>query len=187
MYETSDISEIMMRMKTANPRIIGIDGVDGSGKSTLPELLSQEMDYIHLNVDDYLEKNRGHFVKYIKYDAIQSQIDQAKKPVIIEGVCLLAVFQRLQRNPDMFIYVKRVSNGGRWRDKDDCEVTENIDNFMDQKKENFQKFVMAEASIEGRDFNAKDYEFPSLDEEIIRYHYEFKPHKKADIIYKRID
>ena len=187
MYETSDISKIVTRMKTANLRIVGIDGVDGSGKSTLAEVLSQELDYIHLNVDDYLEENRGHFVKCVKYEAVQSQVDQAKKPVIIEGVCLLAVFQRLQRKPDMFIYVKRVSDDDRWRDKDDCDVTENIDKFMEKKKGDLQKFLWAEASIEGRDFNAKDHEFPSLDEEIIRYHHKFKPHKKADIIYKRID
>jgi hypothetical protein len=43
-----------------------------------------------------------------------------------------------------------------------------------------------EAHIEGKDA-PNDVDFPELAEEIIRYHYGYRPHEKADIIYKRID
>ena len=44
----------------------------------------------------------------------------------------------------------------------------------------------AEACIEGKDV-PDDVNFPKLAEEIIRYHHTYRPHEKADIIYKRID
>lgn len=117
---------------------------------------------------------------------VRSELDKAKEPIIIEGVCLLAVLERLQRRLDTLIYVKRVSDYGSWRDEEDCDVTEEIDEFMNKKREELRKFVRMEAHIEGKDA-PNDVDFPELAEEIIRYHYGYRPHEKADIIYKRID
>jgi uridine kinase len=187
MYETSSISEIVTILKETRIRLIGIDGIDGVGKSMLATKLSQELGYTHLNIDDYIDKNHGQYVNHVHYDAIRRQLnDEKKNPIIIEGVCLLAVFEKLQRDLDMLIYIKKVSEYGSWRDKDDCDITEGIDEFMTKKKETLQKFVEAEAHIEGKDVS-NDAIFPELAEEIIRYHYGYRPHDKADIIYKRID
>ena len=167
MQETSKISEIVTSLKTTKPCLIGIDGMDGAGKSTLAKDLSCQLGYAHINLDDYLEKNRGQFVEYVEYDQVKGEIDKAKKPVIIEGVCLLAVIENLSDSLDILIYVKRVSDYGMWYDKEDCEVDEDIDEFIIRKKSG--------GSI------------PALTEEIIRYHYKYKPYEKAGIIYKRID
>ena len=186
MRNTSNISEIVTLLRIPGLRLIGIDGTDGSGKSTLASSLSKELDCSHVNIDDHIAKNPGQYFSHVHCDGLQRQLDETKGPIIIEGVCLLAVLERLQRSLDKLIYVKRVSDYGSWYDEDDCEVSENIDNFMNKKKEGLQKFAWAEACIEGKDV-PDNINFPELTEEIIRYHYTYRPHEKADIIYKRID
>jgi len=168
MKETSDVSEIVAILKTTALGLIGIDGKDGSGKSTLAKDLSEQLGYAHINLDDYLEKNRGQFVEYVKYDQVKEAIGKAKEPVIIEGVCLLAVMEHLSDSPDISIYVKRVADYGMWYDKEDCDINEDIDEFIRRK-------------------NSGGCTIPPLIEEIIRYHNKYKPHKRADLIYRRID
>lgn len=187
MMETSKISEVVEKLKSGVFRLIGIDGADGSGKSTLASQLASELGFVHLNLDDYIERNQGLFVPHIKYDEVRRQIDRAEEPVVLEGVCLLAILYKLSMQPDLFIYVKRISSHGYWHDEDDCDVQGNIDELIAVKKEELLKFGQAEASIEGREFNPSECKFPELDEKLIRYHHEFMPHKKAEVIFKRVD
>jgi len=186
MIETSDISEILTKLKTSGFRVVGIDGIDGTGKSTLAASLTEELGCSHINLDDHIDKNQGKYVNHIHYTVVQEIINGAVLPIIIEGVCLLAITERLQLNLDTLIYIKRISSYGSWRDEDDCEVTEDIDEFMNRKREDLNKFVHAAAYIEGKDI-PNDTIFPELAEEIIRYHYAYRPHKRADIVYNRID
>ena len=101
--------------------------MDGSGKSTLASSLSKELGCPRVNIDDHIDKNFGKYVNHVNYDGLQRQIDKAKRPIIIEGVCLLAVLERLQLSLDTLIYVKRVSDYGSWRDEDDYEASKDID------------------------------------------------------------
>lgn len=186
MIETSDISDIVTALKAAGFHVVGIDGIDGSGKSTLATALSEGLVCSHINLDDHIDKNLGQYVNYVHYPVVQEMIKAAKLSIIIEGVCLLAIAERLQLNLDALIYVKRISSYGSWRDEDDCAVTEDINEFLNRKKEDLNKFVHAVAYIEGDDI-PDDTSFPKLAEEIIRYHYFYRPHERADIVYKRID
>jgi thymidylate kinase len=90
MRETSEISEILAILRAARPRLIGIDGIDGSGKSTLALSLSKERGWSHINLDNHIDKNLGQYVNHVHYHAVRSELDEAKEPIIIEGVCLLA-------------------------------------------------------------------------------------------------
>ena len=173
MKETSEISEIVRKLKSANSRLIAVDGIDGSGKSTLASKLASNLSSAHLNLDDYLEKNRGSFVEYIKYDLLKTKMESVDGPIVIEGVCLLAVLRKLKKDPDLLIYIKRMSDYGWWRDEEICDVTEDIDEFISKEKDDLSKFAEAMAKIEGKEFNPKECNIPELREEIIRYHYEF--------------
>jgi uridine kinase len=77
-------------LRAARPRLIGIDGIDGSGKSTLALSLSKERGWSHINLDNHIDKNLGQYVNHVHYHAVRSELDEAKEPIIIEGVCLLA-------------------------------------------------------------------------------------------------
>lgn len=176
----------MAVLRAAQPRLVGIDGMDGSGKSSLASLLSKQLGWLHINLDDYLEKNMGRYVECVHYDEVRNILKKAEESIIIEGVCLLAVLERLERSLDLLIYVKRVAHYGRWYDEEDCAVSEDIDEFVKRKKEELQKFAEMESHIEGKE-PPGEVTFPGLAEEIIRYHYKHRPQERADIIYNRID
>jgi uridine kinase len=182
MIDTTDTSEILTVLRTREPRVVGIDGGDGSGKSSLASLLSRKLGWLNINLDDYVEKNIGCYMEHIHYDEVRNNFNDAGKPIIIEGVCLLAVLERLEQHLDILIYVKKM--GGKWYDEDDCTVSE--DDFINRKKEEQWKFSEIEANMYGKN-PPSDVMLPELTEEIIRYHHKFRPYEKADIIYKRID
>ena len=186
MEDKSDPSEILEILKKNNYRLIAIDGVDGSGKSSLSKNISEELGYCHINLDNYLEKNRGNFVKYIKYEVLQNKIQSIKKTIIIEGVCVLAVLNKLGMRPDYLIYIKRMSEFDFWKDEDLCDVEDDIDTFIENENLELQKFSDIMTNIEGEEFNPESSKIPKLREEIIRYHYEFKPHKNANLVYKKL-
>jgi uridine kinase len=167
-------------------QLLGIDGTDGSGKTTLAASLSEALGCPHINLDDHIDKNKGQYVNHVHYPTVKEIIDSAHSQIIIEGVCLLAIAERLKVNFDALIYVKRIASYGDWRDEDDCNVTEDIEEFMKRKKEDLNKFVHADAYLEGKDF-PDDTIFPELAEEIIRYHHTYRPHERADFIFRRID
>ena len=185
MQETTETSKITTVLRTMQPRFVGIDGVDGSGKSLLASLLSRKLGWPHINLDDYVEENMGQYVGHIHYDEVRNILNKTEGSIIIEGICLLAVLERLERHLDLLIYVKRVAHYGRWYDEEDCTVSEDIDDFMKRKKEELRKFVEMEAHIEGNE-PPGEVMFPELAEEIIRYHCKYKPHERADIVYSRI-
>jgi thymidylate kinase len=80
-------------LEILNIRYIAVDGVDGSGKSTLARSLSEALKIVHINLDDYLKKNRGGFVDYLDYSSINKRILGTNSKVIIEGVFILAVLK----------------------------------------------------------------------------------------------
>ena len=152
--------------------MVGIDGIDGSGKSSLAQHLARELGWTHINLDDYVEKDMGKYVEHVRYEQVQSMLNDTEGSIIIEGVCLLAVLEKLQRVPELLIYIKIMSHYGIWYDEDDCAVNGDINDFIRDKRESLQEFDVA---------------FPELAEEIMRYHCHYRPQDKAHIVYERID
>ncbi|MFH1624647.1 MAG: hypothetical protein ABID54_05760 [Pseudomonadota bacterium] len=186
MKVTQNVLDIVDEIKRRNAYYIFIDGCDGSGKSTLANEIAQKLTLLHINLDDYLEKNRGNFVDFIKYDLLKNEIDNSNCPVIVEGVCVLAVAQKLQINCDVHIYVKRMSDYGAWKDDDLYNEAKDVDAFLAEQNTQHRKFCEAMAQIEGEKYDPENTTIPKLTEELIRYHYEFKPQETADIIYERL-
>ena len=187
MKAKANLLDIIEEIKRKNARLIVIDGVDGSGKSTLANKITKNLGFAHISLDDYLEKNRGYFVEYIKYNLLKKEIDSASSSIIIEGVCALAVLKNLKIKYDLLIYIKRMSSYGFWKDDHIYDVDEDIDAFIANQNLEHKKFCEAMAQIEGKDFDPINSAIPKLTEELIRYHYEFKPQEIADIIYERIN
>ena len=141
-----------------------------------------------------MEKNRGEFVKYIKYNNLLSKIGTTHEPILIDGVCLLAVCEIINKNPDFLIYIKRVSKNGKWCDEEKCEVTGDIDEFISKvkskifkiDKEKLRLFAELSSEIEGTPLESTKSDSIELWEEIIRYHNQYEPHKKANIIFNRL-
>jgi hypothetical protein len=92
--------------------LIGIDGVDGSGKSSLASWLSWqlEMPAIHLDVH-IVEKSRPlrwHFDDIARViDGAQVVRRDRKRPVIVESILLMHVLQQIGRVPDFHVFVAK--------------------------------------------------------------------------------
>jgi len=187
MKETSDVNEIVELINGGTFQLIGIDGIDGAGKSTLAEKLSGLLGLNHINLDDYAEKEKGTFVDFLDLNRLNDALNESQQAVIIEGICLLEVLSRIDRCADLLIYIKKMSSYGSWRDEDEFEITEEIEEFIHNQKQDLKEFCMVEAEIEGREFNEKEFSFPALREEIFRYHYKHSPHKRANVLFSRIN
>jgi hypothetical protein len=81
-------------------------------------------------------------------------------PVLIEGICLRGVLDRVQQRPDLNIYVKRLA-GAVWHDGFHLE-----------------EFESGEGSEEDR-------EEPHRSD--FCYHSKIRPHEMADVIFERVE
>ncbi len=81
-----------------------IDGYHGAGKSTIAYDLATYLDIPSLHLDDYLLPGKGGFLEFIRYPELSTALQP--RPIILEGVCLLAVVKRLGITPDVHIYIQ---------------------------------------------------------------------------------
>lgn len=97
---------LLRSIRSSQPHIVGIDGAPGSGKTTFAQHLSKELKCESLHLDSYLVKGQGSFVPSIRYDDLRAAIALMKGPFILEGLCILAVLERLSLRPDFLVYVE---------------------------------------------------------------------------------
>jgi hypothetical protein len=180
----TDVAGLIAAVRDRKPQRIGIDGLDGTGKSYLSLAIASELNAVVIELDEYVEKNHGGYVAFIDYPSVAARI--ADNPsFVLEGVCLLDVAQRLGIHLDCLIYVKRMSSGGFWADEDECEFPLGIEEAIRQSRRNTELMLEFEAQQEGRPYTAGAADEPSLGEEIMRYHAKYRPHAIADITFCR--
>ena len=91
------------------PLLIGIDGADGSGKSSLAAWLSWQMEIPALHLDVYVVRDSDPLSWC--YDDLRRAIEGAqsggRRPVLVEGVLLLHVLEQINRTPEFLVFVER--------------------------------------------------------------------------------
>lgn len=102
--------------------LVGVDGWDGAGKTTLAGQIAKRIGGKVLSLDPYLEGHRGGYVPNLRVDEIQREVGSASGWLIAEGVCLLAAADRIGIRLQKLIYVKRMSPSGFWIDQDVCDL-----------------------------------------------------------------
>lgn len=178
----SDLDGLIAALKSRKPKHVGIDGVDGVGKSRLSLHVARELNAAVIELDEYVEKNQGGYAAFINYSAVAAKI--AESPTfVLEGVCLLEVIGRLGVHLDCLIYVKRLSSSGLWADEDECEFPLGIEEAIRQSRRNTELMLEFEARQEGRQYTPGAADEPGLTEEIMRYHAKHTPHEIADITF----
>ena len=152
-----------------SPGIVSIDGVDGVGKSTLACKIAEEMSLPYIEIDTFVQEQQGGYIDHIDYDRLSESIKQAiitNHVIILEGICVQQVLKKLGLNSYAKVYVKVIDNYGFWMDQ--------IRFFPPDKS--------ADEMIAER--KAKRFSLGHV-EDIIRYHYTFKPHENTDYIFER--
>lgn len=164
--------------------VLAIDGMDGSGKSWLAERLAASIHAAHLNLDEFLNQKRGGFLDHLRYDELAAAVNRARDggAVIIEGVCVLEVLQRLGVKPSVHIYVKHLVAGCIWQPEGMLSMA-SVSAALAREEEECRRF----AKLSGDPVEAGEDLLGGLVREVIAYHYTFRPHESPDIVYERSD
>ena len=115
---------------------IGIDGVDGVGKSPLARFLSWQLGMPSVETDMFLKK--GETFPSLRYNELKNLVDfrhSLDRPIIIEGLYLLEVLDHLEIDPEIFIYVTSKDFEGSFSFKKGLE--EYRDKYKPQEKANY--------------------------------------------------
>lgn len=97
------VAQLARTLKQMPEWLLAIDGFHGAGKTALACDLATQLavDVVHL--DEYLRRNQGGYVDFLQYQELADAL--RRRPLIVEGVCILAVLRRLDIAPDILIYV----------------------------------------------------------------------------------
>src|SRR5215831_4866876 len=110
----TNISALVKELKSRQPRIIGVDGSLGVGKTSLARKIAKQLHCVCLHLDSFLIVGQGSFMPSLRYERLHSAIAREKKMLVIEGICLMAVLERLSVAPDYLVFV----DAGPWFDKE---------------------------------------------------------------------
>lgn len=181
----ADFESLRRIVQAAGWRRIGIDGVNGVGKSSLSAELAEALGLPTLDLDDYLFKNQGGFVPFIDYPALTAALSSMPS-VILSGACLREVLVNSGSALDGHIYIKRMRHG-LWADEDMCVFPEGIDAAIETLS--YYSSMVSRALDDRSDLPGPtaDESQPELSEEIMRYHEQYEPHEIADLVYEKLD
>ena len=102
----STAEDLCAEVSRKKASIIAVDGNPGVGKSTIATAISKYFGYICVHLDDYLDVGKGRFVANLNILRLENAVLKGGRPIIIEGLCLLEVLEKLGIQPDLVIYVK---------------------------------------------------------------------------------
>lgn len=171
MTEADTPDAVVGALHAAKARHIGIDGIDGCGKTTLAKAVAAKLQRRLFSLGDYLDRDKGGFLEFIDYPRLRADVS-AEEAYVIEGICLLHALQRAELAIATLVYVKR-RHLGLWADERELEITEPLEDFLKNERE-LTAMVAGEAVTD-----------LGLAEKVIRYHYAARPHNNAHIVYFR--
>jgi hypothetical protein len=126
----TDLHTIIATLQRTHPRIVGIDGDLGAGKTKLAGQITAVLDGACLHLDAFLLRGQGTFTRSIDYEQLQLAIAQSRGMVVLDGVCLLAVLNRLSIVPDYLIFVDAEA---RFKARAKSPIlTAEVGNYLDQ-------------------------------------------------------
>lgn len=166
-------SELSNLVEDKSQAVIGIDGNGGVGKTLLANALWELHGWKHIKLDELLVEDSGPYASRIDCQAIAAAMGEASTPVIVDGVCLLAVAGVCRFAIDAHVYVKRVLADGTWDAEDQSFC------FPDRPIEELIEDYCAERR--GWDPTPPD---TLLYTNCLRYHQEHSPLDKADCIFE---
>jgi hypothetical protein len=182
---SSLVAEHVLPALPKRSHLISVDGLDGSGKSTIGRAIAGLSERFLIEVDEFLQKQQGQFLDALRLDDLNTALI-ADEPSVIEGCLVEAVLQKLERQADFRIYVARTGQmtadpQHEWCDEYELLIGSKAASELLKDEERELK-AFCESGLFGVDSN--DRELPGLRRELITYHREFEPHKTADLIVK---
>ncbi|MET4297063.1 hypothetical protein ABIB06_007650 [Bradyrhizobium sp. LB8.2] len=158
---------------------IGIDGMDGVGKSTLAREMAKRLGGGVISLDDHLVKKQNGYILHIRCSDLKAAISASCSPILIEGVCLLAVARRCGFDVNVLVHVRRLrNNSGIWHNEELCMA----EKFAGELKQREREFRKAFSTPKKPDDSGAEDDL-GLIGEFIDYHAHWKPVQRADLVF----
>jgi len=165
---------------------VAIDGSDGVGKTTLATDLQAIIGGTVVSLDDFVVENQGGYVPYLKTKELSGELANGRRPLIVEGICVLAALERVVVQSNVLVYVKRVDEEGYWYDEETCDPSEPVDELIARLAQEVAALDRFHREQSGEPPLEEDApKLTPLREEIIRYHATYRPSSRAAIIFMR--
>jgi len=131
-----------------------IEGGESVGKTPFAADLSKRTGALVLSLDKFIRPGAptSRYEQLVDRGALAGAIHGARKPVVIEGVCLRKIVPGDVIAPATSIYLRRVTPAGLWH---------------------------LEENLVGFDFAKSDL---CVEAEVLQYHLEFAPQRQADFL-----
>ncbi|MDE5461164.1 hypothetical protein [Bradyrhizobium sp. CSS354] len=167
-----------LRSQNGGSLCIGLDGMDGVGKSTLARELADRLGGSVISLDDHLTRKQNGYILHIRGDELKAAISASRSPMVIEGVCLLGVAHRCGFDVEVLVYVRRLSrNSGIWHEEELCMAQRPADELKENERALRKAF-----STTDEPGNIIDDDL-GLTGELIDYHARWRPVERADFVF----
>ena len=177
------VQDLTRSLAERSARIVTVDGWQGSGKTTLAKNLASSLGLSRYELDDFLQEHRGGFLEYLDYLQLTAALTEAFKksrPILLDGICVLEVLQRIGLRPDVKVYVRKISASGIWHHGLKLDPSKTAEQVIEEDREIARRW----AEMEGTKFGESG---EPLAYEIIRYHYKYLPHETAQFYFNRVE
>lgn len=177
---SAEVNDVLQKIKETTPNIVGIDGNDGVGKTSLAKGI-EKLGYKRISLDDFLKKKSGEYFKFIDFETLRKTIKKfSNKLIVIESVLLRKILEKLSLTPSYFVYMTNSvwvydwleEYQGKYYGLTLNEIIKNVEQDVDRLKRVLNP-------------NSKPYKMDGLRREIYEYSYEYRPWEKADVILRK--
>jgi hypothetical protein len=178
MIISTDINSVLQKIKETTPKIVGIDGIDGVGKTTLAKDI-ETLSYKRISVDEYLNKKSGGYFEFLDFKRLKKELASNEK-FVIEGVLLCKILNALNVKTNYLIYTTDNIWLDDWSEEYEGKyLTMSLEDIIRTEEEAVNRLNKAISP------NSKKYKMQGLRREIYEYSFEYRPWLDADIIIKK--
>ncbi|HDR9189919.1 hypothetical protein [Burkholderia vietnamiensis] len=167
------VEDVLARLRMVERGIVTFDGCTGAGKTTMAAIASWVLGHPAIDVDLYVNKNKGSFIDELQVPKLRRYVEQAlaRSPVLLlSGVCMGWILQRIDQQSALAVYVWRRSSIGLPYDTDIIDAEEGA------------QFEGYESIISATEY---DPTAAALDRELHAYHADCHPVANADLLFLR--
>jgi hypothetical protein len=152
--------------------LLGVDGEQRVGKTTLSGRLAAELQATKLSGDDFVRQGRLHYPEALGLSELSNAIANLRatnKPVILESVMLQLILDSIGIKPDLTVYVRHSAFDGKFT-----------------HSHLFDPALLKAAIEEDKAINEcffQDRKTPTLTSEILAYHQVYLPNENSDYVF----
>lgn len=174
---TRDQDKIFQEIMDKRPKFVGVDGIDGVGKTTFAKRF-KKLGYKSISIDTYLKKKSGGYFEFIDFNKLRKDLEKISTGnFVIEGILLQKVLNKIGLSSDHSIYISDNVWIYDWlEDNQGKYYGLNLNKIIEISENEVNKLNKVLSP------NAKPYKMEGFRREIYKYSYEYQPWNKADVV-----